>query len=210
MNLSPLTALSPLDGRYATKVAPLRALLSEYGLMHRRVQVEVEWFIALSDAGLPEFAPLTAASRSLLRERVSGFSEVDAQAIKDIERTTNHDVKAVEYYLKETALARDTSGGQLAKKLEFFHFACTSEDINNLAYARMLVCARAEALVPAGANKPFQAKASNPGKPASATVGKSGRAASRCGLVTASNLSRPPCTKASKAGSTVIKAWVSP
>jgi adenylosuccinate lyase len=99
MNLSALTALSPLDGRYAGKVAPLRALLSEYGLMHRRVQVEVEWFIALSDVGFAEFKPLSEAARGLLRGLVARFSEADAQAIKDIERTTNHDVKAVEYWL---------------------------------------------------------------------------------------------------------------
>ena len=100
MNLSSLSALSPLDGRYAAKVAALRPLLSEYGLMHRRVQVEVEWFIALSDAGFAEFKPLSEASRGMLRGLVLRFSETDAQAIKDIERTTNHDVKAVEYWLK--------------------------------------------------------------------------------------------------------------
>ncbi|HEV7913245.1 MAG TPA: adenylosuccinate lyase, partial [Albitalea sp.] len=100
MNLSPLTALSPLDGRYAAKVAALRPLLSEFGLMHRRVQVEVEWFIALSDAGFAELKPLCEAARGLLRSLVARFSEADAQAIKDIERTTNHDVKAVEYWLK--------------------------------------------------------------------------------------------------------------
>lgn len=97
MNLSALSALSPLDGRYAAKVAALRPLLSEFGLMHRRVQVEVEWFIALSDAGLPEFPSLTEASRGYLRSLVARFSEADAQSIKDIEKTTNHDVKAVEY-----------------------------------------------------------------------------------------------------------------
>ena len=101
MKLSPLTALSPLDGRYAAKVAPLRSLLSEFGLMHRRVQVEVEWFIALSDAGFAEFVPLSEAARGLLRGLVVRFSETDAQAIKDIEKTTNHDVKAVEYWLKD-------------------------------------------------------------------------------------------------------------
>ncbi|MDO9314548.1 MAG: lyase family protein, partial [Burkholderiaceae bacterium] len=144
MNLSPLTALSPLDGRYAAKVAPLRALLSEYGLMHRRVQVEVEWFIALSDAGLPEFAPLSAAARSQLRAKVAGFSEADAQAIKDIERTTNHDVKAVEYWLK----AQFAGTPELLAASEFVHFACTSEDINNTSHALMLQAARAEVLLP--------------------------------------------------------------
>ena len=145
MHLSSLTALSPLDGRYATKVAPLRALLSEYGLMHRRVQVEVEWFIALSDAGLPEFAALSAAARALLRSRVAQFSEADAQAIKDIERTTNHDVKAVEYWLK----AQFNCHPELLAAAEFVHFACTSEDINNTSHALMLQAARAEVLLPA-------------------------------------------------------------
>ena len=87
MTLSPLSALSPLDGRYAARVAPLRPLLSEFGLMHRRVQVEVEWLIALSDAGMPQLAPLGEASRGLLRSLVVRFSEADAQAIKDIEAT---------------------------------------------------------------------------------------------------------------------------
>ena len=144
MNLSPLTALSPLDGRYAAKVAPLRALLSEYGLMHRRVQVEVEWFIALSDAGLPEFAPLSAGARALLRGKVAAFSEADAQAIKDIERTTNHDVKAVEYWLK----AQFKGEPELLAASEFVHFACTSEDINNTSHALMLQAARTEVLLP--------------------------------------------------------------
>lgn len=145
MNLSALTALSPLDGRYAAKVAPLRPLLSEYGLMHRRVQVEVEWFIALSDAGFAEFKPLTEASRGLLRGLVARFSEADAQAIKDIERTTNHDVKAVEYWLK----SRFENSAELKAASEFVHFACTSEDINNTSHALMLKAARAEVLLPA-------------------------------------------------------------
>ena len=98
---SPLTNLSPLDGRYAAKLDALRPLLSEYGLMHRRVQVEVEWFIALSDAGMPEFPPLPAAARERARAWVREFGENDALAIKNIERTTNHDVKAVEYWLKD-------------------------------------------------------------------------------------------------------------
>ena len=134
MNLSSLSALSPLDGRYAAKVAALRPLLSEYGLMHRRVQVEVEWFIALSDAGFKEFKPLSEAARGLLRGLVLRFSEADAQAIKDIERTTNHDVKAVEYWLRE----RFAGNPEVAAAAEFIHFAATSEDINNLAHARML------------------------------------------------------------------------
>jgi adenylosuccinate lyase len=145
MTLSALTALSPLDGRYAAKVAPLRPLLSEYGLMHRRVQVEVEWFIALSDAGFAEFNPLSEASRGLLRGLVLRFSEADAQAIKDIERTTNHDVKAVEYWLK----SRFENSAELKAASEFVHFACTSEDINNTSHALMIKAARAEVLLPA-------------------------------------------------------------
>jgi len=144
MNLSALSALSPLDGRYAAKVAALRPLLSEFGLMHRRVQVEVEWFIALSDAGLPEFAPLTEASRGYLRGLVARFSESDAQAIKDIEKTTNHDVKAVEYWLKQ----RFASHPELEKAGEFVHFACTSEDINNTSHGLMLKAAREQVLLP--------------------------------------------------------------
>ncbi|MBP5990230.1 MAG: adenylosuccinate lyase [Piscinibacter sp.] len=144
-SLSALTALSPLDGRYAAKVAPLRPLLSEYGLMHRRVQVEVEWFIALSDAGFAEFKPLSEAARGLLRSLAARFSEADAQAIKDIERTTNHDVKAVEYWIK----GRLESNAELKAAGEFVHFACTSEDINNTSHALMLKAARAEVLLPA-------------------------------------------------------------
>ncbi len=145
MNLSPLSALSPLDGRYASRVAALRPLLSEFGLMHRRVQVEVEWFIALSDAGFEEFKPLSEAARGLLRGLVLRFSETDAQAIKDIERTTNHDVKAVEYWLKE----RFGASAELKAAGEFVHFACTSEDINNTSHGLMLQAARAKVMLPA-------------------------------------------------------------
>ncbi|MDH5541117.1 MAG: adenylosuccinate lyase [Rhizobacter sp.] len=142
---SALTALSPLDGRYAAKVAALRPLLSEYGLMRRRVQVEVEWFIALSDAGFDEFKPLSAAARDLLRAIVLKFSEADAQAIKDIERTTNHDVKAVEYWIRQ----RFEGHAELQAAEEFVHFACTSEDINNTSHALMLQAAREAVLLPA-------------------------------------------------------------
>lgn len=145
MTVSTLTALSPLDGRYAGRVAALRPLLSEFGLMHRRVQVEVEWFIALSDAGFAEFKPLTEASRGLLRGLVVRFSEADAQAIKDIEKTTNHDVKAVEYWLK----SRFAGHAELERAGEFVHFACTSEDINNTSHALMLKAARDQVLLPA-------------------------------------------------------------
>jgi adenylosuccinate lyase len=149
MSLSPLSALSPLDGRYAAKVAALRPLLSEFGLMHRRVQVEVEWFIALSDAGLPEFKPLTDAARGMLRGLVLRFSEADARAIKDIEATTNHDVKAVEYWLKGRFEGPAEPHRELRAAAEFVHFACTSEDINNTSHALMLQRARADVLLPA-------------------------------------------------------------
>ena len=149
MDLSPLSALSPLDGRYAPKVAALRPLLSEFGLMHRRVQVEVEWFIALSDAGLAEFKPLTDAARGMLRGLVLRFSEADARAIKDIEVTTNHDVKAVEYWLKSRFEGLAEPLRELKAAAEFVHFACTSEDINNASHALMLQRARAEVMLPA-------------------------------------------------------------
>jgi adenylosuccinate lyase len=143
--LSSLTALSPLDGRYASRLSALRPLLSEFGLMHRRVQVEIEWFIALSDAGWAEFAPLSESARGLLRGLAVRFSESDAQAIKEIERTTNHDVKAVEYWLKQ----RFGHHPELNRAGEFVHFACTSEDINNTSHALMLGAARDEVLLPA-------------------------------------------------------------
>jgi adenylosuccinate lyase len=145
MNLSALSALSPLDGRYAAKLGSLRPLLSEFGLMHHRVQVEIEWFIALSDAGFDEFKPLSEAARGLLRSLGVRFSEADAQAVKDIERTTNHDVKAVELWIK----ARLKGHAELEAAAEFVHFACTSEDINNTSHALMLRRARDEALLPA-------------------------------------------------------------
>ena len=142
--LTALNALSPLDGRYAGKLTALRPLLSEYGLMHRRVQVEIEWFIALSDAGFKEFPALSEASRGLLRSLVIHFKEEDAQAIKDIEKTTNHDVKAVEYWIKR----RIAGHAELERMQEFVHFACTSEDINNTSHALMLKSARDEVMLP--------------------------------------------------------------
>ena len=145
MNPFALSALSPLDGRYAAKLAALRPLLSEYGLMHCRVQVEVAWFIALSDAGLAEFAPLSAAAREFLSGLVQAFCEADAQSIKDIERTTNHDVKAVEYWLKDQFKGQP----ELLAATEFVHFACTSEDINNTSHGLMLKAARERVLLPA-------------------------------------------------------------
>ena len=139
-----LSALTALAARRPLRrqVAPLRPLLSEYGLMHRRVQVEVEWFIALSDAGFAEFKPLSEAARAL-RSLAARFPRPTRAAIKDIERTTNHDVKAVEYWIK----GRLEANAELKAAGEFMHFACTSEDINNTSHALMLKAARAEVLL---------------------------------------------------------------
>jgi len=143
---SPLTALSPLDGRYAGKVEPLRPIFSEFGLMHRRVLVEVRWLLALADeAAISEVPDLDTPARKFVMTLADGFSLQDAERIKAIERTTNHDVKAVEYFLKE----RIGEHADLATAKEFVHFACTSEDINNLAYALMLRDARDGVLLPA-------------------------------------------------------------
>ena len=144
MSLTSLTALSPLDGRYASKLATLRPIMSEYGYMHRRVQVEIAWFIALSDAGFAEFAPLSEGARSYLHGLVSAFSEADAEAIKEIEKTTNHDVKAVEYWIKSKFDARP----ELLKAAEFVHFACTSEDINNTSHALQIRAGRDQVVLP--------------------------------------------------------------
>ena len=145
MTFSSISALSPLDGRYAAKLAPLRPLMSEQGYMHRRVQVEVAWFIALSDAGFDEFKPLTPGARTYLLGLVKNFSEADGEAIKAIEKTTNHDVKAVEYWIKSKFDARP----ELLAAQEFVHFACTSEDINNTSHALQLKGARDLVLLPA-------------------------------------------------------------
>jgi adenylosuccinate lyase len=144
MNFTPISALSPLDGRYASKLNALRPLMSEQGYMHRRVQVEIAWFIALSDAGFAEFKPLTPGARTYLTGLVKNFSEADAVAIKAFEKTTNHDVKAVEYWIKEKFKDRP----ELEKAAEFVHFACTSEDINNTSHALQLKGARAQVLLP--------------------------------------------------------------
>lgn len=145
MALSTISALSPLDGRYASRLAALRPLMSEQGYMHRRVQVEVCWFIALSDAGFTEFKPLSPGARTYLLGLVKNFSEADAAAIKEIEKTTNHDVKAVEYWIKSKFEARP----ELRSASEFVHFACTSEDINNTSHALQLKGAREQVLLPA-------------------------------------------------------------
>jgi len=145
MTFSSISALSPLDGRYAAKLAQLRPLMSEQGYMHRRVQVEVAWFIKLSDAGFSEFKPLTPGARTYLLGLVKNFSEADGEAIKAIEKTTNHDVKAVEYWIKSKFEARP----ELLAAQEFVHFACTSEDINNTSHALQLKGARDLVLLPA-------------------------------------------------------------
>jgi len=130
-----LTAISPIDGRYADKVSALRPIFSEYGLIRFRVQVEVRWLQALSKhPKIIEVSSFSDAANQLLNTIVSDFSEADAQRVKDIEKTTNHDVKAVEYLLKE----KIAGNAELEKVSEFIHFACTSEDINNLSYALML------------------------------------------------------------------------
>jgi len=145
MTISTISALSPLDGRYAGRLAPLRPLMSEQGYMHRRVQVEICWFIALSDAGFREFKALTPGARTYLLGLVKNFSEADALAIKEIEKTTNHDVKAVEYWIKSKFEARP----ELKTASEFVHFACTSEDINNTSHALQLKAGRDQVILPA-------------------------------------------------------------
>ncbi len=145
MTFSAISALSPLDGRYAAKLAKLRPIMSEQGYMHRRLQVEVAWFMALSDCGFDEFKPLSPGARAYLLGLVRHFSEADGEAIKAIEKITNHDVKAVEYWIKSKFEARP----ELEKASEFVHFACTSEDINNTSHALQLRSARDVVLLPA-------------------------------------------------------------
>src|SRR5688572_21630619 len=142
---SQLLALSPLDGRYAGKVDALRPIFSEFGLIKARVKVEVEWLLALgAEADITELAPFSDAAAARLRALADNLSVADAARVKEIERTTNHDVKAVEYLIKE----RLKDDAELGPALEFVHFACTSEDINNLSYALMLNQARQDVLLP--------------------------------------------------------------
>ena len=129
-----ITSLSPLDGRYESKVSELSAYFSEYALIKHRLLVEVSWLMALAaEPGIKELPPFSNAQLKTLEALLKNFDEKEAKRVKAIERITNHDVKAVEYYMKEK-LAKTS----LKKHLEFIHFACTSEDINNLAYALML------------------------------------------------------------------------
>lgn len=145
MELSSLTAVSPIDGRYGDKVSMLRTIFSEYGLLKFRVQVEVRWLQKLAAcAEIREVPAFDADANAFLDKIVAEFSEEDAARIKTIERTTNHDVKAVEYFLKEKVAAVPA----LHAVNEFIHFACTSEDINNLSHALMLDAARRDVLLP--------------------------------------------------------------
>lgn len=146
MSHSALLALSPLDGRYASKVDALRPIFSEYGLIRARIKVEIEWLLALAaEPGIVELPAFNDAQIARLRALADGFTPEQAARVKDIERTTNHDVKAVEYFIKEQ-LRHDA---ELAPALEFVHFACTSEDINNLSYGLMLEEARRTVVLPA-------------------------------------------------------------
>ncbi|MFT5656437.1 MAG: adenylosuccinate lyase [Arenicella sp.] len=145
LDLSPTTALTPLDGRYGSKVKALRPIFSEFGLIKYRSLVEIRWLQALAqEPNIAEVPKFSAQTNSLLDEIIENFSVADAQAVKDIEATTNHDVKAVEYFLKD----RSAAIPEVAAVSEFFHFACTSEDINNLSYALMLNDARKHVVLP--------------------------------------------------------------
>lgn len=146
MDLSALSAVSPIDGRYGSKTTALREVFSEFGLIKRRVLVEVRWLQCLAaHSGIAEVQPLSAEASRVLEEIIDSFGEVDARRIKDIEATTNHDVKAVEYFLKE----RFAGNAELQAVSEFVHFACTSEDINNLSHALMLRDGIQDVLLPA-------------------------------------------------------------
>ncbi|MGL4350422.1 MAG: lyase family protein, partial [Plesiomonas shigelloides] len=145
MELSALTAVSPIDGRYGDKVTALRSIFSEFGLLKFRVTVEVRWLQKLAACqGISEVPAFSAQANAFLDDIVSNFNEEDALRIKTIERTTNHDVKAVEYFLKEKVAAIP----ELHAVNEFIHFACTSEDINNLSHGLMLSTARETVILP--------------------------------------------------------------
>ncbi len=145
MELSELTAISPIDGRYGNKTTDLRPIFSEYGLIRHRVLVEVRWLQMLAaEAGITEVPTLSEHANAVLNDIVDHFSVEDAQRVKNIEKTTNHDVKAVEYFLKE----KISGNNELEEVSEFIHFACTSEDINNLAYGLMLREARTQSVLP--------------------------------------------------------------
>ncbi|HSD52934.1 MAG TPA: adenylosuccinate lyase [Burkholderiales bacterium] len=146
MPLSALTAISPLDGRYARSLEPLRAWATELALIRARTRVEIEWLIALgAEPGVPEVAPFTPEAAAKLRALADGLGPSDGERVKAIERETNHDVKAIEYWIRE----RVAGDAALERASAFIHFACTSEDVNNLAYALLLRGARDEVLLPA-------------------------------------------------------------
>ncbi|HBS27040.1 MAG TPA: adenylosuccinate lyase, partial [Gammaproteobacteria bacterium] len=146
MDLSALTAISPVDGRYGRNLQQLRSIFSEFGLIQHRVLVEVRWLQALAaEAKITEVPAFSDTAQAVLNTIYSDFSVADAQRVKDIERTTNHDVKAVEYFLKE----KIEGNAELENISEFIHFACTSEDINNLSWALSLKAGRDQALLPA-------------------------------------------------------------
>jgi len=147
MDLTTLTAVTPIDGRYADKTASLRPFFSEFGLIYHRVLVEIRWFQFLANTeGITELSPLKADASAFLDNIVESFSLEDAEAVKKLEETTNHDVKAVEYFIKQKF--QESQLPALLENLEFVHFACTSEDINNLSHALMLASARNEVLLP--------------------------------------------------------------
>ena len=144
--LSPLSALSPLDGRYHKQLEPLRACFSEAALFRNRIAVEIRWLLALAaEAAIAEIEPFSKATHAELERIIETFSEEDAAQVKAVEAETNHDVKAIEYWLKK----RLAGNSEAARVAEFVHFACTSEDINNLAYGRMLKEGRDRVLLPA-------------------------------------------------------------
>jgi adenylosuccinate lyase len=148
-NLSPLIALSPLDGRYHSKVVALRPYFSELALIRYRVQVEVEWLKALSyEPTITEISPFSTDTIAQLEELVTDFSESDGESVKSIEARTNHDVKAIEYWLRE----RTAKNIEISKVSEFIHFSCTSEDINNLSYGLMIMHSRDHVMLPALSN----------------------------------------------------------
>ena len=158
MQLNALTAISPVDGRYGSKTVDLRNYFSEFGLIKYRVMVEVRWLQTLAaTTGIAEVPPLSAQANQILDDIVDNFSLADAERVKEIERTTNHDVKAVEYLLKEKVAANS----ELSAISEFIHFACTSEDINNLSHGLMLSEARAPMRCVAKRNKTVSQRAQN-------------------------------------------------
>jgi adenylosuccinate lyase len=145
MDLTSITAISPIDGRYASKTKALRPYFSEYGLLRARVEVELRWLHLLgANAGITEVPKLSTEAESFINDMITNFSVENAAEIKEIERTTNHDVKAVEYFIKRKFEAND----ELNKVSEFVHFACTSEDINNTSYGIMVKQARDEVILP--------------------------------------------------------------